>query len=755
MTTARNGSGASPVATQPWWLGVPLAVGLMAALAVLDLSVGSNTELSGLMVVGPAVAALGAGPRAVIGVGMAAVGAILALAGPDNLWGEAELGYLLAAAVVITAVSAYMAHMREKLTVDASRLAAIVESSADPVVGKALDGTIVSWNAAAEEIFGWSAEEVLGRNINLMVPDDLRDELGEIMARAASGQAITHYITRRLTKDGRELDISVTTSPIRASDGSIIGVSALGRDVTEALRAADAMAESEARKSAILDGALDAVITIDHTGTVLEANPAMTATFGWTAEEMVGHPLAELIVPEEKRAAHREGIADYLRTGSSPQIGTRLQLTAVRKDGTRIPVEVTITRVDLPGDPVFTGYLRDMTTQHAAQAEADRLRERLAQAERLDSLGQLAGGIAHDFNNLLAVILNYAALARVDLPAGAVRDDLDAISAAAQRAAGLTRQLLTFSRGDQGQVAVLDPNTVAKDVCEVLRRTLPAMIDVVCNFEPDAWPVRCDTARLDQVLMNLAVNARDAMPDGGTLTIETNNVHLDDLNTGTRISLRPGRYLCLAVSDTGTGMSREVRERAFDPFFTTKPRGQGTGLGLASVYGIARQMEGEVSIYSELGSGTTVRLHLPVADSEVSDSHVVRAPAPAPHGRRVLLVEDEELLRQALDRTLSEAGFVVTAAESAEKALGRLDDGELPDLLVSDVSLPGMPGPELALLLRERAPRLPVLLMSGYAAHPLPAGLVGKAAMIDKPFPTRELLAQIAALLADGSPSSK
>jgi len=446
---------------------------------------------------------------------------------------------------------------------------------------------------------------------------------------------------------------------------------------------------------------------------------------------------------------HREGIADYLRTGSSPLIGTRLQLTAVRKDGTRIPVEVTITRVELPGDPVFTGYLRDMTAQHEAQAEADRLRQRLVQAERLDSLGQLAGGIAHDFNNLLAVILNYAALARVELPPGAVRDDLDAISAAAQRAAGLTRQLLTFSRGDQGQVAVLDPNAVANDVCEVLRRTLPPTIDVVCNLEPDAWPVRCDTARLDQVLMNLAVNARDAMPDGGTLTVETSNEHLDELSAGTRVSLRPGRYLCLAVSDTGTGMTREVRERAFDPFFTTKPPGKGTGLGLASVYGIARQMEGEVSIYSELGRGTTVRLHLPVADAEVTPTTIVRAPAPAPHGRSVLLVEDEELLRQALDRTLSEAGFVVSAAESAEKALGRLDDGELPDLLISDVSLPGMPGPELALLLRERAPDLPVLLMSGYAAHPLPTGLVGRAAMIDKPFPTRELLAQIAALLGD------
>jgi PAS domain S-box-containing protein len=730
-------------------LGAPLAIALVSGLAVVDLRNGPETVLAGLMVVGPALAAVWSGPRGVVVVGGYTVALILTIAGPDELWGDPELIYFVAGAALITVVSAYLARMRQALALDASRLAAIVDSSADPVVGEALDGTIVSWNAAAEQTFGWTAKEVLGRNITLMVPDDLRDELDDVMTRAAQGEAVSHYVTRRLTKDGRQLDISVTTSPIRGADGSIIGVSALGRDVTEALKAAEAMRESEARKSAILAGALDAIITIDHTGRVLEANPATTATFGWTAEEMVGHQLAELIVPEEKRAAHREGIADYLRTGSSPMLGRRLQLTAVRKDGTRIPVEATITEVELPGDPVFTGYLRDMTAQHAAQAEADRLRERLSQAERLDSLGQLAGGIAHDFNNLLAVILNYAALARVDLPPGAVRDDLDAISAAAQRAAGLTRQLLTFSRVDQGEVAVLDPNVVATDVCNVLRRTLPATIDVVCKLEPDAWPVRCDTARLDQVLMNLAVNARDAMPDGGTLTIETSNTDLDELSAGSRLSLGPGRYLCLAVSDTGTGMTREVQERAFDPFFTTKPHGQGTGLGLASVYGIARQLDGEVSIYSELGRGTTVRLHLPVPDAEVSPSRVTRAPAPAPHGRRVLLVEDEELLRQALDRTLSEAGFMVTAAESAEKALGRLDDGELPHLLVSDVSLPGMTGPDLALLLRERDPDLPVLLMSGYAAHPLPAGLVGNAAMIDKPFPTRELLAQIAALLGD------
>jgi PAS domain S-box-containing protein len=748
-------------------LGAPLAAAIVTLLFLVDLGTGPDTVLSGLMVIGPALAAVASRPRAVLAVGGYTVAVMLAVAGPDDLWAESELGYFLAAAVLVTVVSAYSAHLRQELVVDAAQLAAIVESSADAIVGKALDGTISSWNAAAERIYGWPAGEVVGRNIRLIVPDDRVEELDDMMRRAGGGEVVPHYLTQRVTKGGRRVDVSLSAAPIRRGDGAVVGVSALAREVTEALAAAVAVQESEARKSAILAGALDAIVTIDHTGRVIEVNEAMSTTFGWTAAELVGRELAETIVPEEKRAAHREGIAAYLRSGGSPLIGARLALTAVRKDGSRIPVEVTITRVDLPGDPVFTGYLRDMSAHAAAEEEADRLRDRLRQADRLDALGQLAGGVAHDFNNLLAVILNYAALVRDELPAGAVRDDVDAISAAAQRAADLTRQLLTFSSGDRQVKAVADPNAVAAQVCDVLRRTMPATISVVSRLAPDAWPVLCDTTRLDQVLMNLAVNARDAMPGGGTLTVETSNEHLDELAASSRVTLRPGRYLRLTVSDTGTGMSREVQERAFDPFFTTKPQGKGTGLGLATVYGIARQMGGEVSIYSEPGHGTSVRLHLPVADDGSLDTVAATASAPevaggaTVHGRRVLLVEDEALLRHALERTLAGAGFEVQVAQSAEDALaglGGLDGPDglagrgfvMPDLLISDVTLPGMTGPELAVRLRELDPTLPVLLMSGYAAHQLPDRLDGNAAMIDKPFPVRALLGRVGDLLGDG-----
>jgi len=448
-------------------LGVPLAIALVTVLAAVDVSAGPDTVLAGLMVSGPAIAAVSSRPRGVLLVGGYTVAVILAVATPDRLWGEPALVYFLAAAVFITTISCYTARVRSSLALRAVRLGAIVDTSADAIVGKRLDGTITSWNRAAEAMYLWTAAEVVGHNIRLIVPDDKLDELDELDARVGRGKTLPHYVTQRVAKDGRRLDVSVSAAPILAGDGTVVGVSALGRDVTEAVAAAAAVGQSEARKSAILAGSMDAIVTIDHTGAVLEVNDAMCTTFGWAAEEMVGHDLADLVVPEESRTAHRTGLAVYLRTGVSPLIGARLELTAVRKDGSRIPVEVSITRVNLPGDPVFTGYLRDMTAHHTARAEAERLHERLSQADRLDSLGQLAGGIAHDFNNLLAVILNYAALARSELRPGTARDDLDAIAAAAQRAAGLTRQLLTFSRGDQGQLAVLDPNAVASDVCGV------------------------------------------------------------------------------------------------------------------------------------------------------------------------------------------------------------------------------------------------------------------------------------------------
>lgn len=746
---------ATPAPAARRWLGAPLGLAVVLVLAAVDLSAGADRVLIALLVVGPATAAVAGSARGVALVGAVTVVVVLGLAGTDDLWSTGRLAIVVAAVVMVTVITALSAFWRERLAAETERMASIVRSSADVVVGKRLDGTITSWNNAATELYGWAADEVIGRHISIIVPEDRRAELEQIHRRVAEGQRVEAFLTKRVARDGRLLDMSLSASPIWSTSGHVVGVSAVARDVTVQLRMTEAVRESEARKAAILQSALDAIITIDDAGRVIEVNPATTTTFGWTAEEMVGQELAELLIPEASRDAHRAGLADYGRTGSSPVLCRRLELTAVRKDGTSVPVEVTITPVPLADRTVFTGYLRDLSARREAETEAARLDDRLRQTDRLDALGQLAGGVAHDFNNLLAVILNYSSLARDDLPAGQARDDVDSISAAAQRAVELTRQLLTFSTGAGATGGMADPNAVVERVAGILRRTLPATIDVLTRPVAEPWPVRCDDARLDQVLMNLALNSRDAMPDGGTLTIETSNVQLDELSVTSRLTLQPGRYLRLTVTDTGSGMSRDVLNRAFDPFFTTKPAGQGTGLGLATVYGIARQIGGEVTIYSELDRGTSVRLFLPVADdlvaAPVPGPAAVRDAMPELAGRSILLVEDEELLRKALERTLTGAGFAVTSVATAEAALASAGD-DAPDLLLTDITLPGMTGPALALRLRDKISGLRVLLMSGYAAQQLPAELAGTVQLLDKPFPVEVLLGAVRDALGSPEP---
>ncbi|MDQ1604825.1 MAG: two-component system, cell cycle sensor histidine kinase and response regulator CckA [Actinomycetota bacterium] len=730
-------------------LGAPLAAALVTVVAVVDYSVGSDTLLVGLAAAAPAIAALTSGSRSVAAVGAYAVLAILALAGPDHLWhSHAQLAYFLLATIIVTVVSAMAAGTRQRRQHDAAFLAEIVRSSNDAVIGKSVDGTIVSWNAAAEHMYGWTAEEAAGRHISLIVPPDHRAETERVIREVAAGERVSSRITKRVAKDGTELDVSLSASPIRSAQGHIVGIAAVGRDVTEQLRRASAAADVAARKAAILEGALDAIITIDSAGVILEANPAACVMTGWAEAEMLGRELAGLMLPEESREAHRQGLAVHRHTGDSPMLGARLELTALRRDGSRFPVEVTITRVDIPGAPVFTGYLRDLTARAAAAADARRLEDRLRQKERLDALGQLATGVAHDFNNQLGVILNYAGLVQENLPRGQDRDDVAAIIASAERAAGLTRQLLTFGRGGEVSRGSADTVAAVTEVSAILHRILPASIDVVTHLASGTWPVACDPITLDQVLMNLAVNARDAMPDGGTLTLTTRNLRLDELGAGEPKELAPGKYVELTVTDTGTGMSQDTVNHAFDPFFTTKAPGEGTGLGLASVYGIARQAGGDVTLYSEPDRGTSVRVFLPaVGDAPTTEPGGAMPKPTVAGGAVVLLVEDEELLREALVRTLERADVKVHAAGSAEEALLLLSDVR-PDLLVSDMSLPGMSGADLAVRLRELLPDVPVLLMSGYAPQTKPAALGDDhSAVMVKPFSGADLVARIGALL--------
>jgi two-component system cell cycle sensor histidine kinase/response regulator CckA len=387
--------------------------------------------------------------------------------------------------------------------------------------------------------------------------------------------------------------------------------------------------------------------------------------------------------------------------------------------------------------------------------EREHVRGRLHNAQRLESIGQLAGGIAHDFNNMLAIIINYAALVDSDLRAiqrtssdpriPSMRKDLAEIQLAAERAARLTHQLLSFSRQNLASPTAVDVNDCVRDVEELLRRTLGEQVDLEIALADDLHPIHADPAGLDHALVNLAVNSRDAMPNGGTLRIDTANVEISAEYAALRPELLPGRYVRLRVSDTGVGMTPDVLGRAFDPFFTTKPVGEGTGLGLATVFGIIRQARGRVRFHSEPGVGTTFTAMFPVAlDQPVAES----APVAAPLDRveTILLVEDEAALREVTRRILNAAGYAVLAAADgpAAIALAVQHQGSI-DLVLTDVVMPGMLGHHLADRLRELRPSIRVLFMSGFAG-PVIDGAVATHCdgLIEKPFTAPGLLERIA-----------
>ncbi len=745
---------------------IPLAFALLGVLALLDLVGGSDVSLADIFTVGPCLAAVTGTWRQVAAVGSTALGLTVVLAMSDGDVDGKETFYSLAAILLVTVVGALLARRRELVERQArlafrtaSRLASLVEQSDDAIIGLDADGTITSWNAGAQRLYGWSAEEAVGRPGTLIEPPELAGEQGSILQRARDGTRLNHFETVRLARDGRRLDVSESITPLVDGEGAVVGASMVGRDVTGRNEMVARLSNSEARKTAIFESALDAIVTIDHTGVVVDWNPAAERSFGWAAGEAVGRPVAALVVPADQRAAHTAGLARYLETGEGPLLGLRLELVAVHRDGHEIPVEVTITAVPMAGPPMFTGYLRDVTAQRAAEAERERLDRRLQQSERMDSLGQLAGGIAHDFNNLLAVILNYASLLQRDLPAEArPGQDVAAILTAVDRAAALTGQLLTFSSSQPAHPVVVDINAVVSTVVELLQRTLPANIRLVTHLDPSARQVVTDPTRVEQIVMNLAINARDAMPDGGVLTVETANDDVDELITSGQSSLAPGRYLRLAVSDTGVGMDRHISDHAFEPFFTTKPRGQGTGLGLATVYGIVRQMGGDASIYSEPGHGTTIRLHLPAANGVSLDAEMAEQPLPQPAGggECILLVEDEDLLRTSLVRVLEEAGYTVSPAGSAEEALALVAGDQLHvDLLITDVMLPGMSGPALAQQLRDQGEGMAVLFASGYTQNTLDVDLGAAGStygLIEKPFRLDALLFRVSQVLGEARP---
>jgi PAS domain S-box-containing protein len=518
-------------------------------------------------------------------------------------------------------------------------------------------------------------------------------------------------------------------------------------------QAEDAVSQSEARKAAILEAALDAIITIDHEGKIIEFNPAAESMFGFTRSQTLGRDMAELIIPPGWRDQYREVLARHRTAGEAPSLGKRLELSGLRADGKEFPVEVAVARIRAEGPPLFTGYIRDISERKQAEEILRQTEERFRQAQKMEAIGRLAGGVAHDFNNLLTVITGYSHLLLSTLPEGDASITLiQEIAKAAERAVMLTRQLLAFSRKQVTSTKVVDLNTIVTDMNKMLQRLIGEDISLVPVLAPGLHPIKVDPGQFEQVIMNLVINARDAMPQGGTLTLETANIELDETYTRAYPELQPGAYVLLGVSDTGCGMDETVRARIFEPFFTTKEIGKGTGLGLATVYGIVKQAGGHVAVYSEPGKGTTFKIYLPCAPEAVVAPLQIPAPSPSSRGTEtVLVVEDEDGVRALTSRVLQKNGYKVLEARHGLEALQICKQQDTPvNLVVTDVVMPKLSGPQLAEQMRTLWPNLRVLFLSGYTDRALVhSGLLdANRNFLQKPFTPDDLTSKVREMLA-------
>jgi PAS domain S-box-containing protein len=517
---------------------------------------------------------------------------------------------------------------------------------------------------------------------------------------------------------------------------------------------------------------LDAIVTKTRQGMITGWSRAAVDLYGYQPEEIIGRDSATLLP-----AGWESEEADLLRRAGAGEWIAPHSTNRVRKDGTIITVLLGMSTIlDATGTVVGVASTSRLLKPgdsppgdpQVPHEDRERLRAQLEQAQRLEGLGQLAGGVAHDFNNLLGVILNYAAFVSEELDTAttgnagpqwkAVSEDVGQIRRAAERAAGLTRQLLSFARREVIQPQVVGLNDLLTDMIAILRRTLGADLELITHLAEGLPPVLVDPGQIDQTILNLAVNARDAMPDGGSLTISTDHLHVDRAYAAEWSSVLPGDYVRITVADTGRGMPPEVVKHAFEPFYTTKCKGEGSGLGLATVYGAITQAEGHVRIQSEPGQGTTFTILLPVTTQSPTEAAQIAPSERTSFGLTALIVEDEDALREVTRRLLTRQGYrVITAANGAEAIAAANSYRGTIDLLLTDVIMPQMLGREAAEVIRRNRPDLRVLYMSGYAQPVLTTEgrLDPDVALLDKPFTERELLDKISATLAAQSVTAK
>ena len=626
----------------------------------------------------------------------------------------------------------------------------IVEESDDAIIGTTLDGTIISWNGGAEKLYGHSADEAFGQSIALMIPTDRGPERNVLLNRLRLGESVNHFETVRRRKDGSEVSVSLTLSPVRDSSGDIVAVSSVARDITERLHAEHSLRDAEERMRFALEASRVGVWDINlktgaaHWSEACEVMHGLTpGTFGGTVEAFFDP------IDGEDRGQVRENIDRATRNHTD----AALEYRTMWPDGSVHYISATGRfSYDGAGAPVRgAGITLDITERRT-------LEDQFRQAQKMEAVGQLAGGIAHDFNNMLTAILGNAEFVLDDLSADDPHHaDVDEILKAGRRAAGLTHQLLAFSRKQILAPQVIRLGDAVRDLAPMLRRLLGETI----NFQTmvsEQGQVTADLGQIQQVLMNLALNGRDAMTNGGHLTIETADVFLDEVYARSHPTVNPGPHVMLAVSDTGRGMDAATKKHIFEPFFTTKSKNEGTGLGLATVYGIVKQSGGHIWVYSEVGHGTAFKVYLPrTSEAEERPEDPAADPSRLEGSETILLVEDEDVVREFVHKALSRLGYMVHALANPRRAIefAEAHTGTI-HLILSDVVLPDMTGPAMSGLLARQHPEARALFMSGYTDSAIVHHGVLDPDMwfLQKPF-TAEALATKVRDLLDLRPATK
>ncbi len=664
--------------------------------------------------------------------GLCAASFVLAVLLIDNVGLQAQLARLLAKLRHQAASERNLRTERERI------FSAVVESSNDAIITKALDGTITGWNGAAERLFGHTSAEAVGQHIDIIVPPDRRAEVGDILDRVGKGERFQQYETSRMRKDGSNVEVSLSVSPIRSASGEIVGASKTARDITESNRTLRALTQEVEERRRIFETSHDLILVTDTSGNFIQVSPSATTILGYEPAEMIGHSAVEFIHPDDLENTRSE-----MRAARRGQSKRNFETRYVNKDGKAVSLNWSGTWSEPVRRHFFIG--RDLTEKQTAEAQ-------MRHVQKMDAIGQLTGGVAHDFNNILTVITGTIGILE---EAVAGQPELVSIAKlideAAERGASLTKHLLAFARKQPLQPREIDVNALVLEAAKLLHPTLGEQVEIKPLLADDAWTALVDPSQLTTAVLNLALNARDAMPNGGKLALETNNVYLDENYANMHSEVTPGNYVMVAVSDTGAGIPANLLERVFDPFFTTKEVGKGTGLGLSMVFGFVKQSGGHIKIYSEEGHGTSVKMYLPRATglNQTAAEELVSSNVEGGH-EAVLVVEDDSMVRRYVVTQVESLGYTTLEAANAAEALKIIDTAQI-DLLFTDVIMPGtMNGRQLVEEALKHKPSLKVLYTSGYTENAIVhhGRLDSGVLLLAKPYRKSELARMLRLALA-------